>query len=314
MEVLSAPDDRLRSRPLASGASTCGSTCWTPPTRRCPQASAELGVHPLALEDSEEFSQRPKLDHYGDHLLLVFYGARLEDDGAISQVETHLIVGPLWLLTVRRHPCLSLDHLHDQAADPGRRPLDRLPRRRRADGLLLPGHARGRRADRPPRGGGARGQRHRRAPRHRRACAGRCSSSSARSPPSATCSTARSPSCEQLPGLGDVSQAYFRDVQDHLYRLAGPRRGPARPPDRHDPPERGHDQHAPGRGQRAAVADRHDLPAADRRGQLLRHELRLDGATGSTRCRGSWAWASVLPVGAAGCSCSCSSGGEASSD
>ncbi|HWV88003.1 MAG TPA: magnesium transporter CorA family protein, partial [Capillimicrobium sp.] len=84
------------------------------------RTSQVLGVHPLALEDSEEFSQRPKLDHYGDHLLLVFYGARLEEDGAISLVETHLVVGAQWLVTVRRHPCLSLDTLHDRGlADPG---------------------------------------------------------------------------------------------------------------------------------------------------------------------------------------------------
>ena len=36
---------------------------------------ALFGFHPLALEDSEEFGQRPKLDNYGDYVFLVFYGA-----------------------------------------------------------------------------------------------------------------------------------------------------------------------------------------------------------------------------------------------
>ena len=34
-----------------------------------------FGFHPLALEDTEHFAQRPKLDNYGDYMFLVFYGA-----------------------------------------------------------------------------------------------------------------------------------------------------------------------------------------------------------------------------------------------
>ena len=34
-----------------------------------------FGFHPLALEDSEDFGQRPKLDDYDDYVFLVFYGA-----------------------------------------------------------------------------------------------------------------------------------------------------------------------------------------------------------------------------------------------
>ena len=34
-----------------------------------------FGFHPLALEDTEHFGQRPKLDDYGDYIFLVFYGA-----------------------------------------------------------------------------------------------------------------------------------------------------------------------------------------------------------------------------------------------
>ena len=34
-----------------------------------------FGFHPLALEDSEHFHQRPKLDNYDDYIFLVFYGA-----------------------------------------------------------------------------------------------------------------------------------------------------------------------------------------------------------------------------------------------
>ena len=34
-----------------------------------------FGFHPLALEDTAYFGQRPKLDDYGDYGFLVFYGA-----------------------------------------------------------------------------------------------------------------------------------------------------------------------------------------------------------------------------------------------
>jgi magnesium transporter len=217
MEILSAPD-----RAALEAARQRGEYVWIdlldPSAEELRKASDELGVHPLALEDSEEFSQRPKLDHYGDHLLLVFYGARLEDDGEISEVETHLIVGRDWLLTVRRHPCLSLDELRE-SADPGDdrwivyRVVDALTDSyfpvmhdidQRIDHLeeeILEGDTRDARRDTV----------HLRKPvlkierilTAQRDVFDRSVSELA-----------------QLPGLGDVSQAYFRDVQDHLYKLA----------------------------------------------------------------------------------------------
>jgi magnesium transporter len=78
-----------------------------------------FALHPLAVEDSEEFSQLPKMDHYGSHLLLVFYGARLDERNDVELIETHLFVAEHWLVTVRRAPCLSLDHLADAPQDPG---------------------------------------------------------------------------------------------------------------------------------------------------------------------------------------------------
>jgi magnesium transporter len=39
-----------------------------------------LGLRPLAIEDSREFGQRPKLDRYDDRFLLVFFGVHLGAD------------------------------------------------------------------------------------------------------------------------------------------------------------------------------------------------------------------------------------------
>src|ERR1700760_4426219 len=46
-----------------------------------------LGLHELAVEDTQEFGQRPKADAYGDELLIAYYGARLDDDDTPVAVE-----------------------------------------------------------------------------------------------------------------------------------------------------------------------------------------------------------------------------------
>jgi magnesium transporter len=57
-----------------------------------------FGLHPLAVEDSQEFGQRPKIDDYGRTALLVFYG--VDPDG--TPAEVHLHVSGDWLITVHR--------------------------------------------------------------------------------------------------------------------------------------------------------------------------------------------------------------------
>jgi magnesium transporter len=78
-----------------------------------------LGLHPVALEDTLEFGQRPKLDLYGDHLLLVFFTGRPTGDPAWpgEPLEVHLYVSGSFVATVRRDACLALDALHHKLAD-----------------------------------------------------------------------------------------------------------------------------------------------------------------------------------------------------
>jgi len=40
-----------------------------------------FAFHPLALEDSRAFGQRPKLDNYDDFAFMVVYGAAPDEDG-----------------------------------------------------------------------------------------------------------------------------------------------------------------------------------------------------------------------------------------
>jgi magnesium transporter len=76
-----------------------------------------LGLHPLALEDTREWNQRPKLDRYENHVLLVFYSARTcapEEDRSFAPLEVHIYVSGSFILTARHEPCSELDRLHDE--------------------------------------------------------------------------------------------------------------------------------------------------------------------------------------------------------
>lgn len=55
--------------------------------------------HPLAIEDAEHFGQRPKLEQYDDFVQIVLYGS--SDDGKGS-VEVHCFYSATYVVTVRR--------------------------------------------------------------------------------------------------------------------------------------------------------------------------------------------------------------------
>ena len=58
-----------------------------------------FGFHPLALEDSEHFGQRAKLDDYDDFVFLVLFGAVPDED---RLVEVHCFYSEHFLVTVHR--------------------------------------------------------------------------------------------------------------------------------------------------------------------------------------------------------------------
>lgn len=63
-----------------------------------------FGFHPLAVEDAEHFGQRPKLDSYDGHALMVVYGAT----GAGALVEVHCFFADGYLVTVHHDPCPAI--------------------------------------------------------------------------------------------------------------------------------------------------------------------------------------------------------------
>jgi magnesium transporter len=61
-----------------------------------------FGFHPLAVEDSEHFEQRAKIDDYEDFVFLVVYGAASDRD---RLVEVHCFYSERFLVTVHREDC-----------------------------------------------------------------------------------------------------------------------------------------------------------------------------------------------------------------
>jgi magnesium transporter len=61
-----------------------------------------FGFHPLAVEDSEQFDQRAKIDDYDDFVFLVVYGASVDED---RLVEVHCFYSERFLVTVHRDDC-----------------------------------------------------------------------------------------------------------------------------------------------------------------------------------------------------------------
>jgi magnesium transporter len=61
----------------------------------------EFGLHPLAVEDALKAHQRPKIEAYGEALFIVLHTAQSVGDCAIGVGETHVFFGPRYLVTVR---------------------------------------------------------------------------------------------------------------------------------------------------------------------------------------------------------------------
>jgi magnesium transporter len=82
---------------------------------------AALDLHPMALEDTREFGQRPKVDVYQTYVLAVFFTARSADepDRIVYPVEVHVYVSGGWILTVHREPLPLLERLHGELGHAG---------------------------------------------------------------------------------------------------------------------------------------------------------------------------------------------------
>jgi magnesium transporter len=122
MDVLTAVDaDRI-----AAGRDG-GRSFWLdledPPPGEIDRLGATLDLHPVALEDTREFGQRPKVDVYEDHVLLVFYTAHTDEARGVRPIEVHVYVSTGYVLTIRRERCAALDELHERLRESDEHPV-----------------------------------------------------------------------------------------------------------------------------------------------------------------------------------------------
>jgi len=85
------------------------------------EVQREFRLHDLAVEDAHRAHQRPKLEEYGDAIFIALRTAQRAPDGKIAFGETHVFVGPGYLVSVRhgaskpyvevRQRCESAPHL-----------------------------------------------------------------------------------------------------------------------------------------------------------------------------------------------------------
>jgi magnesium transporter len=72
------------------------------------QVQEEFGLHDLAIEDALRAHQRPKIEEYGEGLFIVLRTAQVNgEQGGIEFGETHLFVGPGYVVSVRHGASLS---------------------------------------------------------------------------------------------------------------------------------------------------------------------------------------------------------------
>ncbi|SDT79030.1 magnesium transporter CorA family protein [Actinoplanes derwentensis] len=90
--------DRLRNEPDA--------VLWldldAPGAADLATLAEQFGLHPLAVEDAVQDHERPKLDHYRNHLFLNVYA--VEFDSEPRKTEISAFITPRALITVRKSP------------------------------------------------------------------------------------------------------------------------------------------------------------------------------------------------------------------
>src|ERR1700759_1996072 len=64
-----------------------------------------LGLHEIAVEDTQGFGPGPKAEAAGDEVLIAYCGARLDDDDTPVAVEVPLHVSRRYVITVHHERC-----------------------------------------------------------------------------------------------------------------------------------------------------------------------------------------------------------------
>src|SRR5204863_8637512 len=68
----------------------------------------EFGLHPLAIEDTRNRNQRPKVDVYEGYFFVVIHGLTLDANDELVDSEIHAFAGHRYLITLRYPPVFDL--------------------------------------------------------------------------------------------------------------------------------------------------------------------------------------------------------------
>jgi magnesium transporter len=112
------------SEHLADPANTVWFDLCSPDSAELESIREELGLHQLAVEDALTPGQRPKIDHYPEHLFLVAYATQLDNSTArLRSCEVTAFITDHALVTVRPDESFSIDEVVRRwDADPGLAP------------------------------------------------------------------------------------------------------------------------------------------------------------------------------------------------
>lgn len=84
-------------------ARAAGGVVWVdvsePDEETIRELATEFPLHPLAVEDTLHFPQRPKIDTYADNLFLVWIAPQLGPDNTLESSEIDVFIGPDYLIT-----------------------------------------------------------------------------------------------------------------------------------------------------------------------------------------------------------------------
>ena len=68
-------------------------------------------IHPLAVEDAQNFGQRPKLEDYDDFMYMVVHGASTDPS---STQEVHFIFADHFVVTIHHGMCPTMDEVRER--------------------------------------------------------------------------------------------------------------------------------------------------------------------------------------------------------
>lgn len=91
-----------------------------PSTAELEAVGVALGWSPLLTEDLEHGGQRPKIEDFADHTLVISYAARRDEESdGLALLEHGVVIHGDYLVTVRPEPASAFDRLRAALADGG---------------------------------------------------------------------------------------------------------------------------------------------------------------------------------------------------